>query len=100
MAQEAKYTPGPWDYFVGNANGRGLVRIETAHNAPVAGVHVASMTRGAESEANARLIAASPEAIQSVKDLLSLIEELDGGEHDDAPELIAARAVIAKAEGR
>lgn len=44
-------TPGPWDCFVGNANGRGLVRIETANEHPVeAGKVIATMVRGAVSE--------------------------------------------------
>jgi hypothetical protein len=37
-----------WDYFVGNANGRGLIRIEEA------GRHVASMPRGEQSEIDAK----------------------------------------------
>lgn len=40
----------PWTYFVGNANGRGLVRIETAAEADEAGVHIASMPRGKQNE--------------------------------------------------
>ncbi|TPK42266.1 MULTISPECIES: hypothetical protein [unclassified Mesorhizobium] len=64
---EAKHTPGPWDYFVGNANGRGLVRIETANDAPVAGIHIASMVRGTESEANACLIAAAPDMLAALQ---------------------------------
>lgn len=97
------HTPGPWTYFVGNANGRGLIRIETAHDAkPVAGVHIASMARGGVSEANARLIAAAPE-------LLSIAERwaaLDGGawhvqrHSNEKAELLADTAVvIAKATG-
>lgn len=46
------HTAGPWDYFVGNANGRGLIRIEQKGT----GVHIASMVRGPESEANAKFI--------------------------------------------
>lgn len=49
-------TKGPWDYFVGNANGRGLIRIEAHCDSVEAGKHIASMPRGADSEANASFI--------------------------------------------
>lgn len=55
----AKGTIGPFDYFVGNANGRGLIRIEAAHNSPDAGEIIATMVRGKRSEINASLLAAS-----------------------------------------
>ena len=42
---EQKHTPGPWTYFVGNANGRGLIRVEADHDSPAAGTHIASLTR-------------------------------------------------------
>lgn len=45
------YLPGPLTYFVGNADGKGLVRIETAAESPLAGEHVASLTRNRESDA-------------------------------------------------
>lgn len=55
-AKAEKATPGPWDCFVGNANGRGLVRIETSGDAPAAGVHIASLPRGPQAEANGEYI--------------------------------------------
>lgn len=92
--KEATHTPGPWDYFVGNANGRGLIRVETAHDAPVAGVHIASAVRGAESEANARLIAAAPDMLAALKAMVLN----DTHTYRDCHR--AALAAIAKAEGR
>lgn len=62
-----QFTPGPWDYFVGNANGRGLIRIEQQGT----GVHIASMPRGVVSEANARLIAAAPDLLAALDALLT-----------------------------
>jgi hypothetical protein len=88
-----KHTPGPWDYFVGNANGRGLIRVETACQAPVAGVHITSLARGVQSEADARLIAASPELFDVAKHVRDAIDE---GEDIDLDRVLAA---IAKAEG-
>lgn len=66
------HTKGPWDYFVGNANGRGLIRIEASHLSDDGGHHIASMPRGKESEANARLIASAPELYEALKEIESL----------------------------
>jgi hypothetical protein len=44
---------GPLAVFVGNANGRGLIRIETDASAPIAGVQVCSLTRDKEAWATA-----------------------------------------------
>jgi hypothetical protein len=52
-----------------------------------------------EAEANARLIAAAPELLAAVRDCVEWLESVPLG---DAPNrsVVAARAVIAKAEGR
>ena len=91
-------TPGPWDYFVGNANGRGLIRIEQLGT----GVHIASLQRGAVSEANARLIAAAP----TMSDFVALVAgftEPGRSPEDDAETLRSliqsARAIRAQATG-
>jgi hypothetical protein len=92
-----KHTPRPWNYFVGDANGRGLIRIEQ-HNT---GEHIASMLRNEASEANARLIAAAPDLLAALQGLLTHAciadaapEDVD--EEDRALER-AARAAIAEA---
>lgn len=60
----------------------------------------------AENEANARLITAAPELLEALKACEALIVDLaesgDAGFWDagEAPEVIAARSAIAKAEGR
>ena len=65
---DVKHTPGPWTYFVGNANGRGLIRVEVCGTASEnCGHHIASFTRGHENEANARLIAAAPDLLAACK---------------------------------
>jgi hypothetical protein len=51
------FTAGPWDYFVGNANGRGLVRVEAAISSDDAGEHICSFPRGSKGEAHAALLA-------------------------------------------
>jgi hypothetical protein len=65
-------TPGPWTCFIGNANGRGLTRIEAAADSPAAGRHIASLTRGRQQEADARLLAAAPELLDMLELLLSV----------------------------
>lgn len=102
----AKHTPGPWDYFVGNANGRGLIRVETAASAATAGVHVASLARGGNSEANARLIAAAPELLEALENMVGTGAQFedycDDSEHDAESRCVfcIARAAIAKVEGK
>lgn len=60
--QKAKHTPGPWTYFVGNANGRGLIRIEQYGT----GEHITSLARGAIGEANAGRIVACVNACEGM----------------------------------
>lgn len=60
-------TPIPWTYFVGNTNGRGLIRIEVDGT----GEHIASMPRGAISEARAAFI------VRAVNSHAALIEALE-----------------------
>jgi hypothetical protein len=64
---QAQHSPLPWTYFVGNANGRGLIRIEQEGT----GVHVASMPRGAVSEANADYIVRACNNAQRLADALA-----------------------------
>jgi hypothetical protein len=50
--------------------------------------------------ANARLIAAAPNLLEACKGLASYIDGIGWGQTNPTAELIAARAAIAKAEGR
>ncbi|QIG68229.1 hypothetical protein EVB56_038 [Rhizobium phage RHph_Y1_10] len=109
MAQEVKHTPGPWylinDHCVGgpqNVNGAGH------------GVAMCGMRARNEGEviANARLVAAAPELLMALQDLLHAYSEpdrrlcCDGRDcgcmgstvHQQAEHY--ARAAIAKAEGK
>lgn len=94
----SKHTPGPWDYFVGNANGRGLIRIEGEGT----GEHIASMPRGAVSESNARLIAAAPDLLAALEDLVGYAAAEIGIPPNEAVggAFKQARAAIAKARGQ
>lgn len=112
---ESKHTPGPWHWLihdhscaslgVGDDPGMGTPLVMSVSPCR----SCADRARDGEwkwgrcttpSEADARLIAAAPEMYEALHDLIALVETLDGGEHDDAPELIAARAALAKAETR
>lgn len=63
------YTPGPWSMFLGNANGKGLIRIETDHAAPIAGIHICALTRSKENERNGLLIQEAPNLLAEVRRL-------------------------------
>lgn len=86
-------TKGPWNYFVGNANGRGLIRIEVDGT----GEHIASMPRGKKSEDRARLIAAAPELLEALQMIMDARWSPSGMTEENADR---ARAAIAKAEGK
>lgn len=94
----SKYTPGPWQC---DLQGYGAFTIEKdAHDF---GSYVVIADRGShetrvdEMHANARLIAAAPELLEALQDLLDLAVGHDLPCSD--PERLAAREAIAKALG-
>lgn len=99
MAETLKHTPGPWHI------GRGADGLPIIHTAPDTfsssgqGVaHVCKRTMCQEHTANARLIAAAPEMYEALR---ALIERSDANDGDGLLVAFdAARAAIAKAEGR
>ena len=112
---EAKHTPGPWHAQcddVSRSPGDNGVRFwsigcpggpDGSYRGSVCMVFSSQLASGIsidERDANARLIAAAPETTDALRSLLRLFEEIDGGENDDAPELVAARAALAKSQGK
>lgn len=91
-----EHTQGPWTCFVGNANGRGLIRIESSSESPIPGKHICSMPRGGISEQNAQLIAAAPELYEALKEMYKICDMSP----DDAPHRVKARLALSKAEGK
>jgi len=84
-----QFTPGPWDFM----EGRTLLHVETANDHPAgAGIAICSLAKN--QHANAHLIAAAPELYALA---LQVAEHF---ENTDAPLGAAARAALAKAEGR
>lgn len=80
MTKPEGHTALPWNYFVGNANGRGLIRIEVDGSHPTeAGEHIASMPRGKKSERRAALIV---RAVNCHEDLVKALETCLTAEHE------------------
>jgi hypothetical protein len=91
-------TPGPWVYEGAEAGGRVLATDErrTVVHVPPASPH------NPQCEADARLIAASPDLLVSLDYLVILLEEFDTGEL--GPQVMEAigeaREVMRRARGR
>jgi len=89
-------TPGPWE--VTRGTGERLRVVDASHNVPcIATVH----GRNGNVEADARLIAAAPDLLDALREMIEAIP-LDDFGFGWAPLINAkrvARAAIAKAEG-
>jgi len=90
----SKHTPGPW-----SIDGEGTNAM--VRGADLTIVAVRHRLTGQTHEANARLIAAAPELLEALEDLVYLAEAAmrEVGEYDIEAELADARAAIAKARG-
>lgn len=101
----SKHTPGPWRFYTDpQPNGcpivgtGGLMVAQLAHS-------INYPEQRDTAIANARLIAAAPELLEALGDLMGVAEaamlraNFDGGEYDIEGELADARAAIAKATG-
>lgn len=91
----AQHTPGPWSHGelsgdILDPRGRSICEILDANGEPHGGVPIK------QAEANARLIAAAPELLNALKEMLRSMV----GRHDESvPAVERARAAIAKATG-
>lgn len=109
--ETVKHTPGPWEYtakLTASENHKGFfIRAEKpARNGKWA---LAEVQPGDEDgklgKANAALIAAAPDLLAELEDLVGLAETAmreannDGGEYDIEAELASARDAIKKAKG-
>lgn len=100
-----KHTPGPWarvpDERFRHDNSAGVRDATGSYVA--AALDFNRSDRDAEVEANARLIAAAPELLATLKDVIAHLRSITldpGDDEDDAPALVAAETLVAKAEGR
>jgi hypothetical protein len=104
-----KHTPGPWNrerYDTGGNPGRyfPITAIRNGKHCRIAESGGDSDLPSEEIKANGTLIAAAPELLQALKNLADAVEDHDNhvdqglAAHHDSMQ--AARAAIAKAEGR
>ncbi len=96
------HTPGPWHWDSDPVKGDPYSRIRyrvTALGKTVTQVYYSSFEGGpTNAEADARLIAAAPELLQSVRELAGWL--IEGGQAVPRIYLERARAAITKVEGR
>lgn len=92
MSEKAKHTSGPWEVLTPEKPLEGFEHAVT--NRAGAALAWVLPHRDEEGAANARLIAAAPELLAALKGFLHADPDVF------AAELAAARAAIAKAEGR
>jgi hypothetical protein len=96
-----KHTPGPWTLDGHNLSS--VIRCTVPRGHPDAkhtcGDYETIAECGGDNwKANARLIAAAPDMLEALRTIVEYGPQ--SGMKADAPMLIAARAAIAKAEGR
>jgi hypothetical protein len=119
----ADHTPGPWQAVEGKTTGRMVI----TPNARTKATRIVAHIGGPDRDANARLIAAAPELLEALVELLGIDRmnenigwrgptpsdpnlfqcEFCGSEHDDCTlidhkydcAIVEARAAIAKAKG-
>lgn len=106
----AKHTPGPWKahFNVPTAMIAGhIIKTDNDLMRPIASLWEGGGTKGKPTQiANAHLIAAAPELLEALRSLLAYTDMLDegcavsGNPVAEDPAQSAARAAIAKAEGR
>lgn len=105
MSNGMKHTPGPWaQSHRKQPNGGYVTQVYCEKGETIASlawypVEMGDGITGTSREANARLIAAAPDLLLALDDLLFAYCDPgnQGGDHDDKVE--AARAAIAKARG-
>ena len=89
----ADHTPGPWRVLY-----PGIYDVENPY--PIAKVHKTDRS-GTEIDANARLIAAAPNMLAALKEIISILGGTcwDGCRKRDCRSVRVARAAIAKVKG-
>ncbi len=112
MTTQAQHTPGEWTVvpFLKDNNGKPLNFTVRSSEREIADVYNKPNTHGTEAEANAHLMAASPDLYEALKNMMlasncTCAEEGHLILNDDDPDRLwcdwhKANAAIAKAEGR
>lgn len=88
------HTPGPWKVEAGLVNNQIPITAHPGHKVYVAHVAIAKLV---DAEANARLIAAAPDMLETLRSAMDWLR--DGGVPADYP-YDTLLAVLAKIEGK
>ena len=98
---EAKHTPGPWlthPWSWGNDPRWRVIRLGSSGGSPgLAVIHPRPGMKPGEAAANARLIAAAPELLEALIDVIALYQWKKPGFGEATDHVKAARRAIAKA---
>lgn len=92
MTEHSKPAPGPWTVFNNPTSNYGL---EVRADVPVKAKQVICRVGGPDREANARLIAAAPELLDAVHNLMDILRDYGAIDNLDI-RIREARAAIAK----
>lgn len=101
-----KHTPGPWEIRRSQSGYPYQIRAPHIQDAPGAIIDVTrwgsiSMPSSEEGEANARLISATPDLLEALRNCLSLVELKFGNTDQTGNAAIEqAKAALAKATGK
>lgn len=98
----SKHTPGTWSDYYAKLAPVGSVAVWSDQGGMVRRVALCGTHEGIdldEAEANARLIAAAPDLLEALKELVAYATDGLGSLSDDWNVVKDARAAIAKAEG-
>jgi len=90
-SNSCRHTPGPWKF---DRKGRRIVDADGEYVAPATLSRYHDDRTDPEAIANARLIAAAPDLLAALRDLVNFTAQ-----HNQGKYVMAARAAIAKAEG-
>lgn len=93
-----KYTPGPWRYDKDTGYISAYIAALEDDDCIAIIPNIHRWTDGSHVYKNAQLIAAAPELLEALKNLIEIQVQYDNG--FPTPETIAAGKAIAKAEGR
>lgn len=110
----SEHTPGPWEYvpstehhgaYVAGPFGGDLCDCYTMSNPSSLSVRNGGDSKpipfcGDEMDANARLIAAAPDLLAALRDMVAWLKAPPISDHNIADYRVAAEDAIAKAEGR
>jgi hypothetical protein len=105
----SKHTPGPWKTYYAGPFNEDLIVTQIGGGAmydPGCGSQVASISfqpggaKGEEMVANARLIAAAPDLLKLLREVMDVVEVVLDDESEMDTWLDHAHAAIAKVEGR